>query len=493
MPGCSGPLIIALDFGTSSVRAVLFDDRAEMVEGMEVHTEYTIAIRAGGAVEVNADLLLNAAWKCLDDILARLKEKSEAIAGVAVCTFVTSILGLDDHWRPVTPLVLYSDTRSEPWIASLRQKLDEEAYHQRCGVRFHTLYWPARLLWWAADRSEEFHQIQHWMSLGDYLNLRLFGEPVASYSSASWTGMLNLASLDWDGDILAALPVTPGSLPQLTDIDHPLKGLRPEFAARWPSLKNVPWIPAIGDGAAANLGSGCLSPEKVAVTVGTTSAVRVVLPGWVPQIPKGLWCYLIDQKRPLLGGAMTEGGSLFAWINQLIHWPSDTDFDAVLESVHPDGHGLTFLPLLGGERNPGWAAGARGAISGLSFATSPADILRAGLESVAYRISLIYGELRCLLPVQHEIVASGKAILQSPHWLQILADVLGKPVRPSKAVETSARGTARLALEVLGLKNEIGPDTTDMVYQPDEENFAVYEKARLRQQSLYQKLVIDRL
>jgi gluconokinase len=491
MTGYKSPWVVALDFGTSSVRAMLFDERAEPVEGMEARREYSIPTRAGGAVEVEADLLLEAAWSCLDELLARAANLAGEISGVGVCTFVTNIMGLDADWKPVTPLALYSDTRSEPYVSKLRQALDEEEYHQRCGARFHTIYWPARLLWWAQAQPEVFRRVKHWMSLGDTLALRLFGRAVASTSSASWSGMQDRTRLEWDAPLLAALPVGIENLSPLVDVSQPLRGLRPEFARRWPALKDVPWLPAVGDGASANLGSGCTSAGQVAVTVGTTSAVRAVLDDGVPQVPPGLWCYRIDRRRSLLGGAMTEGGSLFAWIKQTLNWPAGTDFEEALTSVTPDGHGLSFLPLLGGERNPGWVASARGAISGLSFATTPADLLRAGLEAVTYRIALIYERLRQALPGEPEVVASGGAILHSPAWLQMLADVLGRPVRPARVAESSARGTARLALEVLGLSSEFSRATSDTVYLPDEGKHEIYRKARLRQESLYRKLVID--
>jgi gluconokinase len=327
------------------------------------------------------------------------------------------------------------------------------------------------------------------MCLGDYLALRLFGRVEASFSSASWTGMEDRTRLEWDEHLLKVLPIQSEMLSNLVDIDQAFYGLRPEFAQRWPALKDIPWLPAVGDGVTANLGCGAVSDGQVAVTVGTTSAVRAVLTGDVIRVPEGLWCYRVDRRRSLLGGAMTEGGSLFAWMRQTLHWPEGTDFEAALSAVLPDGHGLTFLPLLGGERSPGWVVGARGAVMGLSFATSPAELLRAGLEGVTYRIAMIYERLRQALPGEPEIMASGGAILHSPAWLQMLADVLNRPVHPARSTETSARGTAVLVLETMGLAVNPEDAVSEKVFIPDPEHHTIYQRAMERQQSMYQKLI----
>ncbi len=489
------PLVLALDFGSSSIRAVLFDQEAEPVSGLEAHSAYHIPTRTGGVVEVDADLLLESAWRCLDELTAKAGEVAGEVIGVGVCTFVTNIMGLDSDWKAVSPLVLYSDTRPELAVDQIRARIDEEAYHQRCGAPLHTSYWPARLWWWAQAEPDVFCKVKHWITLGDFLALRLFGRSAVSYSAASWTGMLNRSSLTWDGELLKVLPVIPEAFSPLVDINQPLCGLQPEFARRWPWLKDIPWLPAVGDGASANLGSGCATERQVAVTVGTTSAVRAVITGTLPSVPEGLWCYRVDQKRSLLGGAMTEGGSLFAWLTQTLNWSGTSDFESALTAIPADSHGLTFLPLLGGERSPGWIIGARGAVMGLSFATSPPDLLRAGLEGVTYRIAMIYERLRQALPGEPAVVACGGAILHSPAWLQMLADVLGLPVHQARVTETSARGTALLVLEVLGqLAHGVEENGfIEQAVEPDEIKHKIYRQAMIRQQAMYARLVKERI
>ena len=329
------------------------------------------------------------------------------------------------------------------------------------------------------------------MSIGEYLELKLFGESAISYSVASWLGLLNRNSLTWDEQLISALPIRIDQLSPLVDSNHFRRGLRPEYAHRWPALQKIPWFPALGDGATANIGSGSISPERVALTVGTTSALRAVVDFPIPHIPEGLWCYRVDSRRSLPGGALSEGGSLFSWLTETLKLRSLSEVEQALAKMEPDAHGITILPFLAGERAPGWAGHARATLHGLSLATTPLEILRAGLEAVAYRIAIVFKLLRRLLPSEPQIVASGGALLHSSSWLQIMADSLGRPVAVSEVHEASGRGAALLALEALGILKDLGdvPDFIGPSFDPDFKRHERYLKAIERQQALYTKLI----
>ena len=188
---------------------------------------------------------------------------------------------------------------------------------------------------------------------------------------------------------------------------------------------------------------------------------------------------------------MTEGGNVYAWLRETLQLAEPEQVEAALAGGEPDGHGLTVLPFLAGERAPGWAGHARATIHGISLATRPEDILRASLEAVAYRIALVYDDLRSLLPGEPQIVVSGGALASSPAWLQIVADALGRPLTHSAVPEASARGAALLALEALGALPDIAdaPDFLGDTVQPDATRFDVYRQAIARQQALYGRLV----
>ena len=485
-----GPLMVAIDIGTSSIRVALFDGRGRAVEGFAARRAHEFRTDALGASEADPDFLLDLIFQGIDEVLARAAELTLPIGGVAACSFVNNILGVDRNNRMVIPLTTYADTRSAGEVPGLRKDFDEEKTHDRTGCHFHPSYLPARFRWLARSQPERFRKAARFISIGEYLELKLFGEAAVSYSVASWTGLLNRNALTWDRELLQGLPVREEQLSPLTDANKPRRGLLADFSRRWPALREVPWFPSVGDGATANVGSGCVSQKRVALTVGTTSAMRAVLTDRVERIPSGLWCYRVDGRRSLLGGALSEGGSVFAWMRSALRFDPE-GLEDKLSALEPDGHGLTVLPFFAGERAPGWAGHARATFHGISLATTPLHLLQASLESVAFRIALVFEMLRPLLPGDPRVVASGGAILSSPAWLQIMTNALGRPVAASGVPEASERGSVLLALEALGVIPDLeeAPDLLGAVYDPDPRIHHRYREAIARQKELYGKLV----
>ncbi|MFL5801399.1 MAG: gluconokinase [Roseiflexaceae bacterium] len=484
------PLILTIDVGTSSTRALLFDARARAVDGVAAQERYSVRSSEGGASEDDPDAAIERVARCVDAALAQAGPLAGAIGGVALDTLVTNIMAIDGAGRPLTPLITYADTRAAPDAEALRRQLDERAAQERTGCMLRASYWPARLAWFRRAQPKIWRAAARWITLGEYLELSLFGQGRASFSAASWSGLLDRRRLLWDAPLLDALGESPDRLGMLVDVDAPLSGLRPAYAERWPALRAAPWFPAIGDGAAANIGSGCIGHDRMALTVGTTGAVRVAQEE-VQEVPAGLWCYRVDRRHALLGGATSEGGNVYAWMRATLRLDEPEQIERELAGLPPDSHGLTVLPFLAGERSPGWAGDARATISGLTLATTPAQILQASLEAVAYRFALIEERICGRDACPHRLIASGGALLSSPTWMQLIADALGRPVVASAEPEATSRGVALLALRSLGALASLAdaPAADGAVYEPDPDRHARYREAIERQQRLYDLLV----
>lgn len=480
--------VLALDVGTSSCRASLYDPRGRRLGGSQAQVAYSPRVSADGGAELDPEALFQEVASTVDAALGR--QPDVTIAGVGTSTFWHSLLGLDAEGRPLTPVYLWLDARSGAQAAGLRARLDERVVHGRVGTVLHWSYWPAKLAWLRQTQPRLYASVARWVSFGELLLERLTGLAGVSVSMASGTGLLNAHTCAWDEELLDALEIRPDSLGRIADLDH-TANLRD--AERWPRLRGVPWLPAVGDGACSNLGAGCATPAWFALMVGTSGAERAV---WAPpaefEIPWGTWCYRVDRRRVVMGGAFNDGGSLLDWLRRSLRLPPLRTLDPALSDVEPDSHGLTVLPLWGGERSTGWAADARGAIVGLRLHTQPIEIARAALEAIALR----FGELdRLLQQAMHaagEVVATGAALLHSPAWLQIMADVLGRPVLASAEPEASSRGAALLAGETLGLLAEpldaMRPATRRR-FDPVTEHTERYRAAAERQRRLYTQLV----
>ncbi|HVO42090.1 MAG TPA: FGGY-family carbohydrate kinase [Aggregatilineales bacterium] len=452
--------ILAIDAGSSSVRA--------MLDGHITQISYAPHATPDGGVTVDPSQLLAITAEAIDRTLAAAP--GSAVAAVAMDTFVGNLMGVADD--PTTPLFTWADTRR------LDRPLDLEAaaYRERTGTRIHPSYWPLRLDWLAVQHPGDFARTRYWMSFSDYFLFRLFGVRRVSPSVAAWSGLLNRHTMQWDEATLRVLPVRRSQLSEISG--EPVRGLPATWAARWPRLRDVPWFPAVGDGYAANVGVGCVTPEFTALTLGTSGALRVLIPGIPAQAPDGLFAYRVDSARTLVGGAMSSAGNLFAWMTQTFAI-DEAAIEAAAE-IAPDGHGLTMLPFLAGERAPGWNAKARAVFSGMSLSTTPAELLRAGLEAVAYQCYQIGRRL----PVRSKaIIAGGTAIAASPLWAEIIADVLGVPVIVSTEVEATLRGTAALAAGIDPAPAE------GRRFEPNPAHHDIYRYAVARQETLYHQVL----
>jgi gluconokinase len=485
------PLILTIDVGSSSVRAILFDDRANSVDGMSARRSYEFHTTPDGGVEIPAEMLLNLVIEVLDEVLAKAGDLLASVVAVSVSTFWHNLVGVDSDGQAITPVYSWADTRSAAAAEALRQRLHESEVHARTGCVLHPSYLPAKLFWLQQTQPQIFGKAAHWMSFGEYLYLRLLGRTICSLSMASGTGLLDQNRCVWDEELVEALSLRPVQLSQLGDLNTPLSGLSPAYAGRWPALSQIPWFPALGDGACSNVGSGCSTQERAAIMVGTSGAMRVMWKAQQVTIPQGLWCYHADRTRFVMGGALSNGGLLFEWMRETLRVTDHLeDIEQALSKMTPDGHRLTVLPFLAGERSTGWNANARAAIVGLSLHTTPLDILRAGLEAVAYRVAKIARLLKQSFPGSREIVASGGALLKSPTWTQMMADVLGQSVVVSRVFEASSRGAALLALEALKIipSLEHVPTPLGERFLPDTGRHEQYLKAMRRQDELYDLL-----
>jgi gluconokinase len=477
-------MVIALDVGTSSARAAVYDADGRPLAGRFHRVPYEPTTTADGGVEHDADRLLQAVATCLDAVLAgpRLPE----ILGVGASTFWHGLLGFDAFDRPVTPVYTWADSRSARDAALLRSALDADALHARTGCHLHASYWPAKLRWLARERPAEMRRVARWGSFGEYLELSLFGAAATSLSMASGTGLFDQTALGWDAEAVAAAGIEQTQLFALSDRAHGRRGLRPPWAGRWPALRRVAWFPAVGDGAASNVGSGCVDATRIALNLGTSAALRVVTDG-AP--PRGLWRYRIDGTLAMIGGATSEGGNVYAWCREVLRLPDDDALETALDARAPDGHGLTVLPFLAGERAPGWRGERRATIAGLSVDTTAIDIVRAALEAVAFRLALVYELLAPRAAHDHAVIASGGA-LRSRTWVQIIADVLGRPLTCSAEAEATSRGTALLALQALGVVRDLATARAPLAetFAPDAARHAHYREARKRQRDLDERV-----
>jgi len=467
----SDAVVLAIDAGSTTAKAQFFDV-AGRARGAPVRSQ--VALGADGTADALA--FLASVEAAVDDALRR--GEPGPVGAVAVSTAWHGLVGLGPDGRPVTPLSTWSATgpAAVAGAVELRRRLEAggglAAAVRRTGAPVHPSFPAARILAEGVRDPAAFAATARWCSIGELLENRwLAGAPGPSSSMASASGLFDQESMAWDGEVLDALGLRPETLAPVDD--RPRRGLRPAYEARWPALAGATWWPALGDGACALIGTGCgTAPpapgagRRAALTIGTSAAVRVLAgPAERAARPAGLFAYLVDAGRVVLGAARSNAGNLVDWLGRVLRLEGDIVADVIARP--PGRHGLRADPALAGERSPDWPAAAAGVLSGLHRDTTALDIAQALLEAAACGLAdAVDGLEQALRPVAAAsgkapgglpgrpglvLVGSGRAVASSAAWRRLVADATGRPLIPSRVEEASARGAALAALDGLGL------------------------------------------
>src|SRR2546425_9172447 len=436
----SGEGVLALDLGTSSVRAVVYDVRGAMLERTLTDLAYKVRTTDAGEVSSDPDALVKLIAQSIDVALKAARKEKVAILGVGVSCYWHSLMVFFFKDRPTTEIYTWADTRSAPETQGMRAHFDERAYHTRTGCFFHASYWPAKLRWLRATRPTAVRRTVRWISLGEYLFEQLQGDTRVSHSIASGTGLLDVNRCRWDADALRLAGITAEQLSPLSDWDQPARSLRSSFAGRWPELKGVPWFLPLGDGGLANVGAGCVSPRWACATIGTSSALRVLLDRKRLTVPWGTFVYRVDRRRYVLGGALSEGGNVVRWFTENLGLKPKKKYERAAFALPPDSHGLTILPFWAGERSPNWRGDARAVIAGLSLGTQPAQLLRASMEAITYQLVAVAAAVQPVVPSPDSGSANRGELGHLAPWSPMLADAMNNPVMTSPQTQASRRG-----------------------------------------------------
>ena len=478
----SPALILAIDIGTSSLRTALFDARARRLLPTTAQEAYSLRVTTDGGAELSPQTLRRTLFRCLAQTLRSYRSdrtlRLRPIIAAGTSCFWHSLLGADENGRALTPIYTWADSRCHEDATRLRAEFSERAIHARTGCMLRSSYWPAKLLWLRRTQPKIFTRVAHWMSPAEWLQRELCGEARCSYAMASGTGLFNAATLRWDAGLLKRCHIAPRKLNPLSE--EPVRILS-NLGRKFPELREALWFPAIGDGAASNLGSGATKPGMAALNCGTSAAIRLVSRIQRMRVPFGLFGYRVDAKRPLIGGAVSNAGNLRVWCLRQLNLPGNPrELERALAARPVPSHGLTVLPFWVSERSPTWPEDLHGTIVGLKNSSSALDILQATREAVFQRLA----QIAELLPIRKFVISGG--IQKSPADMQRLADVLGRKLVVCSEPEASLRGAAVFALEKLGVTAP--PPPAGRVIHPRSQYTRQYVATRQRQRRLEELL-----
>ncbi len=441
--------LLALDQGTTSSRALIFDLDGRPVASAQ--REFPQHYPQPGHVEHEPEDLWNTQRDCAAEALARAKISDSQIAAVGIANQrETTVLWDRRTGKPVNRAIVWQDRRTADTCARLRAEGVEPLVAQKTGLRLDPYFSATKLAWLldhtpgaraAAGRGElAFGTVDAW------LLWKLTGGRVHATdpSNAARTLLFNLHTGTWDEDLLRLFNIPASVLPEIRDT----AGSFGEVSAGLPAA-GVPITALVGDQQAALFGQACLAPDSAKATYGTGCFLLLNTGEKIAASDNNLLstvAWRIGGKTTYaLEGSVFVAGAVVQWLRDELNLvDTAADLDALAASV-PDTGGAYLVPAFAGLGAPHWDPYARGALVGLTRGTNRAHICRAALESIAFQtVELITAMEKDTGLRLTELRVDG-GVSRSAPLLQMQADFLGRPVIRPKVVETTALGAAALA------------------------------------------------
>lgn len=345
---------------------------------------------------------------------------------VAMASAMHALVLLDQKGEPLCDAISWADGRSAVQAEEL-QRRDPLAY-ARTGTPLHPMGWPAKLLWIAQERPQWRTRLSRVTDLKSFLWEKLTGQVAPlDRSSASGTGLWNRIQEGWDERLCAQLQLDLELLPQVQE----------EHRVQWRG--RTLWLGG-ADGPLANLGVGAVGPGRIAVSVGTSGAVRRYLPK-PDGVKQGLFLYPLGRLGWVEGGAINNGGSVMTWLQKQSQLSTEQLLRAA-EAVAPGAEGLKVYPYFLGERAPFWRSSVRARVVGRTDRHAWGHLARATLEGVAFCLQ----RLLCLMTEtdRSQPLRCTGGLFGSDLWAQLLADITDREVSSSTVDQATALGAALL-------------------------------------------------
>lgn len=447
---------LGIDLGTGSCKGVVVDSEARILGFGSV--EY--AARGGESPwqEQDPGMLLEAVLKSAWQAVENAGVKAAGCQALSLGGALHSLLVLGPGGRPLSKVMTWADNRAVKQALEAKEQGRAPELYQETGCPAHPMYPLYKILWLRESRPQLYSSAWRFVSAKEYVLWKLTGELAVDFSIASGSGLLQVKTLRWSPLALETAGIREGRLSELLAPVEVMGRLAQGPARDMGLVQGTPVVLGSSDAVNSSLGAGALRPAQATCMVGTSGALRVISPKPILDPQARSWCYGLDHKHWIVGGAINNGGVALAWLRDLLNQAlaaggslGSMGFQEILDlaaGVEPGAGGVLCLPFFAGERTPGWNLNARASFLGLSLRHGLAHLCRSLLEGIGFRFKSIQEVLWEIGLGVEEVVASG-GFTKSRFWMQLMAEILGVPLGVPTWGETSALGAALWAIQAL--------------------------------------------
>jgi xylulokinase len=457
--------LVGLDVGTTGCKAITFDASGRVLG--QAAREYDVLFPVAGWAEQDAEKVWKLAWAVLREAVCAAVVQRDPPVALALSVQGEAVIAVDERGRALRPAILGMDTRTGAENQWLAERFGADALFQRTGMPVHTINTLPKLLWLKGHEPEVWREAEQFLLYEDYLLRRLGGQATISHCLASRTQMYDLGRGGWAEELLDECGIDIERLAPLAPAQGGVVGrLRADLCQEL-GVANEVWLVSGGhDQACAAVGSGAIVAGRAMVSTGTAEVVEVASDS--PVLDEALRRGNISVYRHVVPGlylAMTlnhSGGLLLRWFRDtLSRWEVEharetgqDAYDLILDGALEGPTSLLVLPHFAGSGTPWLDTASKGAILGLTFATSHAEIAKAILEGLCFELRVNLDLLRGAGVAIDELHAVGGGA-RSSLWLQLKADICQVPLRVPQVTDAACQGAALLAGVGVGVYSDL--------------------------------------
>ena len=302
--------MLGIDIGTTSTKAVLFSKQGEVIQHENVgYPLYTPDI---STAEQDPEEIFQAVLQVISNIMKLHSDKK--ISFISFSSAMHSVIAMDENDQPLTPVISWADNRSEEWAHKIKDELNGHEIYKRTGTPIHPMSPLSKIAWIVNDRPEIAVKTKKYIGIKEFIFKRFFDQYVIDHSLASCMGMMNLEKLDWDEEALSIAGITSDLLSELVPTTKVFSNCNPDLAKQIGIDPQTPFVIGASDGVLSNLGVNAIRKGEVAVTIGTSGAIRTIIDKPQTDEKGRIFCYALTENHWVIGGPVNNGGMVLRWI-----------------------------------------------------------------------------------------------------------------------------------------------------------------------------------
>jgi gluconokinase len=439
------PLFAGLDLGTTHTKLLVLDEKGNLLH--QVKAAYT----KGFGAQLDPQEILTLSLQLLVETFSH-KDGIEEVVYLSLSAAMHSLVLVNENCHPLSSMTTWADTNSQDLVANFRKDPLVRKIVTETGTPFHPMT-PFAKLWQIKEQHPDLlKRAFKCIGIKEFIWYHLTGYWEIDHSMAAATGMYNPLHQEWHPLALELTGIRNDQLPEICSVERRVgQGMLNQQGYQFV------YILGGSDGCLAQIGSRAMQPGVASLTIGTSGAIRVVLPEFKSDPDSGLFSYQLDPVNYVCGGPTNNGGIVLQWWEEKVMGKSAPlgilldQFEKEAASVMPGCEGMVCLPYFGGERAPVWDASASGMFAGIRMNHHQSHFKRAMVEGVCFIFKQLLQRIEEIHGPVLRIIASG-GFTQSEWWLQVMSDVLERSIEVGKEdADASALGAIGVGMKAAGL------------------------------------------